>query len=96
MKINSFLIWDKNEKDIINNLESVDAAERLQYVTRELNDFLEDIQYLMKKMELQKEISHLTPDINDTYWQIIEKLLKAKKVLKKLKTNYIRQRKNFN
>ena len=77
MKINSFLIWDKNEKDIINNFEFIDVSERLQYVTRELNDFLEDIQYLMKKMELQKKISDFTPDINDTYWQIIEKLLKA-------------------
>jgi len=96
MKINSFLIWDNNEKDIINNFESINAAEKLQYVIRELNDFLEDIQYLMREMEFQKEISHFIPDINDTYWQIIEKLQKAKKVLKKLKTNYIRRRKNFN
>lgn len=88
MKINSFLIWDCNNRDFVKNIESIDNKKKYQYVKRELNDFLEDIYYLMKNKDLPEKISRLSPVLNDSYSQLIVKLLKAKKILKEFKSEY--------
>ena len=42
----------------------------------------------MKNKDLPEKISRLSPVLNDSYSQLIEKLLKAKKILKEFKSEY--------